>query len=125
MLREVYINPDIPGNKVRGYTENLVPESLTINGDDAFAVNYSAVGQLDANLQYVDQYGWNIPTNKSIKSVTKGSYTYNYMDPTEYTPNEEGITLIMLELKDGANYSGNSSYYSFGSSSLSLRDTAS
>lgn len=122
MLREVYINPDIPGNKVRGYTENLVPESLTINGDDAFAVNYSAVGQLDANLQYVDQYGWNIPTNKSIKSVTKGSYTYNYMDPTEYTPNEEGISLIMLELKDGANYSGNSSYYSFGSSSLSLRD---
>ena len=122
MLREVYTNKQIPGNKVRGYTENLDPESLMVNGNDAFAVNYSAVGQLNSSLEYVDQYGWNIPTYKDIKSVTKGSSTYRYMDPTEYTPDEEGVTLIMVELKDGANYSGNSDYYSFGSSALSLRD---
>ncbi|MBQ9822601.1 MAG: chitobiase/beta-hexosaminidase C-terminal domain-containing protein [Muribaculaceae bacterium] len=122
MLREVYTNKQIPGNKVRGYTESLAPESLMVNGDDAFAVNYSAVGQLNSSLEYVDQYGWNIPTNKAIKSVTKGSSTYRYMDPTEYTPNEEGVTLIMIELKDGANYSGDEDYYSFGSSALSLHD---
>jgi hypothetical protein len=122
MLREIYMNPDIPGNKVRGFTETGDPESLMINGNDAFAVNYSAVGQLNSSLEYVDQYGWNIPTSKPILSRTAGSNTYNYFDPTEYTPHDEGLTLIMLELKDGVDFAGNSSYYSFGSSALSLRD---
>lgn len=122
MLREIYMNPDIPGNKVRGFTETGDPESLMINGNDAFAVNYSAVGQLNSSLEYVDQYGWNIPTSKPILSRTAGDNTYKYFDPTEYTPHEEGLTLIMLELKDGVDFAGNSSYYSFGSSALSLRD---
>ena len=122
MLREIYVNQDIPGNKVRGYTEDGTPESLMINGNNAFEVNYSAVGQLNSSEQYVDQYGWGIPTSKPLLSRTAGSSTYKYFDPTEYTPKEEGLTLIMLELKDGANNSGVSSYYSFGSSSLSLRE---
>ncbi len=122
MLREIYTNTDIPGNKVRGYTETGDPESLMINGNEAFAVNYSAVGQLNSSEQYVDQYGWNIPTSKPILSRTAGSSTYKYFDPTEYTPHDEGLTLIMVELKDGVDFSGNSSYYSFGSSALSLRD---
>lgn len=117
MLREIYITPEIPGNKLRGFTEDGADESLTINGNNAYAVNYSAVGQLNSTLQYTDTYGWNIPTQKSVLSVTKGGYTYNYMDPTEYEPNEEGLTLIMVEIKDGANYSG-SSYYSFTNSTL-------
>ena len=117
MLREIYITPEIPGNKLRGFTEDGADESLTINGNNAYAVNYSAVGQLNSALQYTDTYGWNIPTQKSVLSVTKGGYTYNYMDPTEYEPNEEGLTLIMVEIKDGANYSG-SSYYSFTNSTL-------
>ncbi len=122
MLREIYTNTEIPGNKVRGYTETGDSESLMINGNDAFAVNYSAVGQLNSSEQYVDQYGWNIPTSKPILSRTAGSSTYKYFDPTEYTPHDEGLTLIMVELKDGVDFSGNSSYYSFGSSALSLRD---
>ena len=117
MLRKIYMTPEIPGNKVRGYTEAGDAESLNVNGNDAYKVNYSAVGQLNSNLQYTDTYGWNIPTEKPILSRTKGSYTYNYMDPTEYEPNEEGLTLIMVEIKDGANYSG-SSYYSFTNSNL-------
>ena len=117
MLRKVYMTPEIPGNKVRGYTESGAPESLIVNGNDAFHVNYSAVGQLNSNLQYTDTYGWDIPTEKPVISYTKGNYTYNYMDPTEYEPNDEGLTLIMIELKDGANYSG-SSYYSFTNSTL-------
>ena len=117
MLRKIYMTPEIPGNKVRGYTEAGAPESLIVNGNDAFHVNYSAVGQLNSNLQYTDTYGWDIPTEKPVISYTKGNYTYNYMDPTEYEPNDEGLTLIMIELKDGANYSG-SSYYSFTNSTL-------
>lgn len=122
MLRKIYVTPEIPGNKVRGYTEAGAPESLTINGNNAFAVNYSAVGQLNSSREYTDTYGWDIPTQKSILSRTAGSSTYYYMDPTEYEPNEEGITLIMIEMKDGANPSGETEYYSFGSSGKSLRD---
>ena len=117
MLREIYITPEIPGNKYRGYTQDGAAESLIVNGNDAFKVNYSAVGQLNSNLEYTDTYGWNIPTEKQVLSFTKGSYTYNYMDPTEYEPQEEGLTLIMVEIKDGANYSG-SNYYSFTNSTL-------
>lgn len=122
MLREIYVNKEIPGNKLRGYTDAGSPESLTVNGNDAFKVNYSAVGQLNSNREYTDTYGWNIPTEKSVLSTTKGSYTYYYMDPTEYEPNEEGLTLVMIEMKDGANNSGSSSYYSFGSSSKTLKE---
>lgn len=125
MLREIYINKEIPGNKTRGYTEAGQPESLMINGNNAFAVNYSAVGQLNSSREYTDTYGWNIPTEKSILSRTAGSYTYYYMDPTEYEPTEEGLTLVMIEMKDGANPSGESEYYSFGSSGLSLKEKVS
>lgn len=117
MLREIYTNKEIPGNKLRGYTQAGQPESLTVGGNDAFAVNYSAVGQLNSSLQYTDTYGWNIPTQRPVLSLTKGNYTYNYMDPTEYEPEQEGLTLIMVEMKDGANYSG-SNYYSFTNATL-------
>ena len=117
MLRKIYMTREIPGNKLRGYTADGQPESLIVNGNDAFQVNYSAVGQLNSSLQYTDTYGWNIPTEKPVRSLTKGNYTYNYMDPTEYEPEQEGLTLIMIEIKDGANYSG-SNYYSFTNATL-------
>lgn len=117
MLRKIYMTREIPGNKLRGYTADGQPESLIINDNDAFQVNYSAVGQLNSSLQYTDTYGWNIPTEKPVRSLTKGNYTYNYMDPTEYEPEQEGLTLIMIEIKDGANYSG-SDYHSFTNATL-------
>ena len=117
MLRKIYMTREIPGNKLRGYTADGQPESLIVNGNDAFQVNYSAVGQLNSSLQYTDTYGWNIPTEKPVRSLTKGNYTYNYMDPTEYEPEQEGLTLIMIEIKDGANFSG-SDYYSFTNATL-------
>ncbi len=117
MLRKIYMTREIPGNKLRGYTADGQPESLIVNDNDAFQVNYSAVGQLNSSLQYTDTYGWNIPTEKPVRSLTKGNYTYNYMDPTEYEPEQEGLTLIMIEIKDGANYSG-SDYYSFTNATL-------
>ena len=122
MLRKIYMTKEIPGNKLRGYTAAGAPESLMINGKNAFAVNYSAVGQLNSNMEYTDAYGWNIPTEMSILSATVSNGTYYYMDPTEYAPNEEGVTLIMIELKDGVNTSGSSSYYSFGSSGKTLKE---
>ena len=122
MLRKIYMTPEIPGNKYRGYTEAGALESLTVDGHDAYKVNYSAVGQLNSDQQYTDTYGWNIPTEKPIDSMTMGSSTYYYMDPTEYEPNEEGLTLVMIEIKDGANNSGVSDYYSFGSSGKTLKE---
>lgn len=122
MLRKIYMTPEIPGNKKRGYTREGAVEN--------WKVSYPAVGQLARNYvsgsgytyEYTDAYGWNIPTEKPILNTTLGSYNYYYLDPTEYEPIEEGVTLIMIELKDLTNFSGNSNYYSISSSSLSLKE---
>ena len=122
MLRMIYMTPEIPGNKKRGYTREGAVEN--------WKVSYPAVGQLTRNYvsgsgytyEYTDAYGWNIPTEKPILNTTLGSYNYYYLDPTEYEPDEEGVTLIMIELKDLTNFSGNSNYYSISSSSLSLKE---
>ena len=122
MLREVYTNKAIPGNKKRGYTREGAVEN--------WKVSYPAVGQLTRNYtsgsgysyDYTDAYGWNIPTEKPILNTTLGSYNYYYLDPTEYEPIDEGVTLIMIELKDLTNFSGNSNYYSISSNSLSLKE---
>ena len=105
MLKEVYTNQNIPGNLKRGYTTSGGSESY----DD---VSYSGVGSITRSsggtYSYYDDLGWNIPNKTSLKSTTSGNYTFTYMDPTDYRPKVEGVTLILVEMADGydmANYS--------------------
>ena len=111
MLREIYMNPEIPGNLYRGYDENGVLEKDK-NGNN-WLVTYPAIGSLVQNTendtytyQYNDAYGWNIPTNHDIQAETikspSAKYGYNYktFDSYEYQPNQDGLTIILMEMND-------------------------
>lgn len=105
MLREIYTNTEIPGNLYRGYDVNGELEKDK-NGND-WQVSYPAIGKLaqtydngSYSYQYSDAYGWNIPTSKDIQSATLGSYNYRYFDSYEYQPEQDGLTVIMMEMND-------------------------
>ena len=89
MLREIYTNKDIPGNYYRGHT-------ATGGKDHDNEVPYTGVGMITSNTSAVcdDSYGWDIPGD-----VLPGS-NYRYMDPNQYKPNEEGVTLLLIEMVD-------------------------
>ncbi len=97
MLKEVYTNKDIPGNKRRGFTSEG-----TRDHDDV--VPYTAVGTLsvaNGNATFNDAYGWQFKDSEVTKlNGTSGNYQYWYMDPTQYEPEKEGLTLLLLELKE-------------------------
>ena len=100
MLREVYMNKDIPGNYVRGYNDNVTSGHYVGPNTD---VQYTAAGTIKRDGQYVsfdDTYGWDIPSYKDLTIGESNSVTYVYMDPTEYKPNYEGVTLLLLEMVD-------------------------
>ena len=90
MLKEVYVNRNIPGNYKRGYTT-----SGTSDHDDN--VMYTGVGRINSSGQYENTYGWNIPGN--VLSST-GSTSYKYMQEDQYKPYDEGVTLLLLEIVD-------------------------
>lgn len=98
MIKEIYTNKDIPGNYTRGFT--------SAGAKDVYAdVNYAGVGTIDATVSsssisysYEDGYGWNISGN--LKSGNNGDYYYCYMDSTQYKPNNEGVTLLLVEIND-------------------------
>lgn len=102
LCRAVYMDKTIPGNINRGYTQAGVKEG---------EVSYRAVGTVARNhhsddnqyhIEYVNSYGWDINTKNAIMTSTgkTSGATYKYLDPTEYQPTE-GVTLLMVELKDG------------------------
>lgn len=96
MLREVYMNQNIPGNYKRGYTTSGGSESY----DD---VSYSGVGGISrssSTYSYDDYLGWNIPNKTNLNSTTSGNYTFTYMSSTDYKPNVEGVTLLLIEMAD-------------------------
>ena len=101
MLTEVYTNKDIPGNWKRGYT--------TSGGDEPWNdVAYTGVGGIThtgtdytQGYSYADDYGWNIkgtPVYGGYNS-TFGAY-YAHLDSTQYKPNQEGLTLLLVEIDD-------------------------
>ena len=101
MLREVYVNKAVPGNWKRGYAES--------GADDPAAyadVAYTGAGSLTKNgndVIYSDAYGWDIKGDVEYGgevAVTGGSYKYWYMDPEQYKPDQEGLTLLLLEMND-------------------------
>lgn len=93
MLKEVYTNRTIPGNYKRGY-------SNTGGSDHDDDVIYTGVGRIPNNNATVcdDSYGWDIPGN--VLSGSNDSYNFRYMDPNQYKPYYEGVTLLLLEIVD-------------------------
>lgn len=108
MLREVYMNQNIPGNYKRGYT--------TTGADEPWNdVHYAGVGTIARGsgynsasyYTYSDSRGWNIPGNiiygSEYISSSYGTSYYATMDSTQYKPNQEGVTLLLVEMVDDFN----------------------
>ena len=108
MLRQVYTNKTIPGNFKRGY-------SATGGSEDYDDVNYSGVGTVWGSVSnntisysYYDDHGWSIP-GKLLTGSYSNAY-YAYMDPTQYKPYNEGVTLLLVEVRDDFNETGPTTY---------------
>ncbi len=107
MLREIYTNKTIPGNLKRGYTEDGGLEGSDIM---LYDVPYAAAGTLVANgntVRFDDTYGWGIPCDQiyggeRTSPFNNADYDINYwyMNPEQYKPDQDGLTLILLELQD-------------------------
>ena len=98
MLKEVYTNKSIPGNYQRGYNSSGGLEDYVYND-----VNYTGVGTINSSYAYNDTYGWNIPSevcNAGSYTVGGNSYAVRYLNPNEYKPDYDGLTLLLLETKD-------------------------
>ena len=117
MLQKVYMDPEIPGNLKRGFAANG-----TDNGETNQAVYYSGVGGVKRtgtyvdvadSYEYYDRYGWGITGN--INEVQASSYLashgsespyvdylayYAALDQEQYKPEKEGLTLLLVEMKD-------------------------
>lgn len=139
MLRKIYMTKEIPGNKVRGYEDPIANAATPSWNQDKNIypnVSYPAVGQVVEGEPadgypaiWQDTYGWNIPNdpvNYPIQTVQKTSTKYyDYLDPTEYEPTHEGVTLILIEMKDSIDSGitpSNISNYSAINGSMSLHD---
>ena len=106
-LREIYTNKSIPGNYKRGYT--------TSGGNEQYGdVLYSGVGKIThtgtnytTGYSWSDDYGWGIEgdiiTDRFDLNTSNSEYDYAYyayMNPTQYKPDQEGVTLLLVEMLD-------------------------
>ncbi|MBO4721540.1 MAG: hypothetical protein J5629_01250 [Muribaculaceae bacterium] len=117
MIRKVYMDQSLPGNKKRGFASDG-----SNSGETNQAVYYNGVGGIKyignnnsnaintlSNYQYDDIYGWGIPGNPvavqryQLSNAFLGAdyyARYTYLDLNQYEPQEEGLTLLLVELKD-------------------------
>jgi hypothetical protein len=119
MVKKIYTDPEIPGNLKRGFAANG-----TDNGETNQAVYYSGVGTVDlignvvddpASYEWKDGFGWGIEGD--INEIKESSYLawevnqstntyidylafYAPFDKGQYEPDKEGLTLLLVELKD-------------------------
>ncbi len=109
LLREVYTNKNLPGPWYRGYNDDGTV-------DTSYPVVYPAIGTVtrfgaagvDANYTYHDTFGWGIPHDQAnypfdviYTSSSSTGNDYKALNANEYKPNTEGLTLLLVEMKDG------------------------
>ncbi|MBR1803850.1 MAG: choice-of-anchor D domain-containing protein [Muribaculaceae bacterium] len=109
LMREVYTNKNVPGNYYRGYKADGTV-------DTEYPVVYPAIGKVsrfgvagvDANYSYNDAFGWGIPHDQAnypfdviYTSSSSTGNDYKALNANEYKPNTEGLTMLLVELKDG------------------------
>lgn len=117
MVTKIYTDPRVPGNLKRGFD---VSGNLETTNNDVY---YTGVGGLKYvgpssgserylnanNYEFEDIYGWGITgtvgatgtktLNTTGSSGTQTEY-YAYMTLDQYKPNDEGLTMLLVELKD-------------------------
>jgi hypothetical protein len=103
LLREVYTNPNVPGNRYRGYTTNLQPDETSYCSVNVPYTGAGKIGYSNGNYYFDDAYGWNIPCESAYTGSNNSSLNWCYMDPEEYRPKYDGVTLLLLELQDNFN----------------------
>lgn len=109
LMREVYTNKNFPGPYYRGYKADGTV-------DTSYPVVYPAIGTVtrygaagvDANYTYHDTFGWgiahdqaNYPFDVIYTSSSSTGSDYKALNANEYKPNTEGLTLLLVEMKDG------------------------
>lgn len=105
LLKAIYTDKNMPGNYYRGYKADG-----TVDTDHPVA--YPAIGQITVdknyNTEFLDAYGWGMnhdetayPTQEKVVSTTANEHRFYYMNPNEYKPNQEGLTLLLVEMNDG------------------------
>jgi hypothetical protein len=117
MLYEIYTNPYVPGNHKRGFAENGHTEpyddvaytgvgAISHTGDD-YTTGYQWVEKADKVDEYDEkyEYGWNIPGDvvTHISTLTQSSSSvvyYAHLDTTQYKPDQDGLTLLLIEMRD-------------------------
>lgn len=88
LMKAVYTNPNVPGNIYRGYT--------AAGEHETDLVSYPAIGTVSNNYEYSDSYGWGIP---NVNDICRIGSSY-YLNPTDYLPNKEGLTVLLVEMND-------------------------
>lgn len=96
LMKEVYINRNVPGNWYRGYTSAGAPDREVI---------YPPIGKIvygDNGYTYNDAYGWNIGFSENVTEhiLDNTTYNYKYFNPDEYKPIKNGLTLLLVEMND-------------------------
>ncbi|MBO4870884.1 MAG: choice-of-anchor D domain-containing protein [Muribaculaceae bacterium] len=96
LMREVYMNRNVPGNWYRGYTSA---------GEPSIEVIYPPIGSIvygSDGYDYSNAYGWNIGFSDNVTDhiLTNTTYNYKYFNPNEYKPIKNGVTLLLIEMND-------------------------
>ncbi|MBR1474308.1 MAG: choice-of-anchor D domain-containing protein [Muribaculaceae bacterium] len=113
LLKNVYTNKQIPGNWKRGFDEQGRDEQ----GNEVF---YHGVGTIERTssdyrtkegYEWQDTHGWGIEGDVVFSRTTipvsdyQDTYAYTAtMDSMQYKPDYEGVTLLLVEMKDDFNH---------------------
>ena len=100
LMKAVYTNPEVPGSIYRGFTAEGAHEQDL--------VSYPAIGTVSSS-EYDDTYGWGIENKNPLVKIGSS----DYLDPTDYLPNEEGLTLLLVEMNDNAVAEAKAAEYGF------------
>ena len=117
MIRKVYTDKEIPGNKKRGYNANGgFPDKTSadhLTDENWSRVSYPAIGTIShtgsvytnaASYKWTDTYGWDISTQKPIEvnsiTINKNECYYATFNQWEYEPHDEGLTMLLVEVND-------------------------
>lgn len=134
MVKKIYTDPEIPGNLKRGFATDgsnsgQTNQDVYYNGVCGMTLKDGATSYNSANSYTADDdiYGWGIlGTVSGAGSATilysngyyydNGTVYYANMDPNQYKPEKEGLTLLLVELKDTYVDGSNDAIYADGTS---------
>ncbi len=109
MIQKIYTDKTIPGNLKRGFSSkgrNEPYNDVAYTGVGTIVHDGSSDFNSASHYSWADGYGWGISGNTGNTTHTQYGYDetfmahYSYMDSTKYLPNENGLTLLLVEIKD-------------------------